>query len=232
MDKKEEQVALSVGRPELINFLVSKILSVTVTSCTTVIGIDGIDLSGKTMLAEELKGALERLRKKVVVIHEDDLLNPKSIRYQQGKWSPVGFYEDFFDFRSLARDILIPLREENSIDIEMERVNSITDVYDSLIHHVITHSCYVIVEGLFLLRAELANLFDLTIRLKIPAWLVMDRAMIRDVPRLGDEEYVRKHYLSQSIPAQEIYEKSHRPDLRADIVVDNSDTSNPVIIKV
>jgi len=84
---------------------------------------------------------------------------------------------------------------------------------------------------LYLLRPELANCFDFVVRLKIPSWLVMERALIRDVPSLGDEEYVRKHYELQPVPAQELYEKSCQPDLRANIVVGNSDVTRPVIIR-
>ncbi len=225
------QIGVRTPRSRAIEFLVSRIRNVILVDRATIVGIDGVDLSGKTELAAELECALRELGIAVTVIHQDDFLNPEDCRFKRGEWSAIGFYEDFFDFRLLADSILRPLRRKEEIDVTLRHVNPITDTYERPMRYMIGCTSCVIVEGLFLLRPQLASLFDLMIRLTIPASLVMERAMNRDVPRLGSCEFVRKHYLLQPIPAQEYYERLHQPDNRADIVIDNSIIDFPVIVK-
>lgn len=70
-----------------------------------VVGIDGVDGSGKTTFAQRLLETLsfELDAKCVQMVSIDDFHNPRVVRYQQGKGSPVGFFEDSFDYESLKR---------------------------------------------------------------------------------------------------------------------------------
>lgn len=223
---------MPMQRYQLIEFLSSEILTRSSCSGPLIVGIDGIDLSGKTLLSEELSKKLESLGKKPILVHEDQFVNPKAIRNQQGMWSAKGFYEDFFDHNSLAQKILYPLKCGENVDIVIDCLNFSKDVYDSSIHYRISAENIVIVEGLFLLRPELAKFFDMVIRLKISAKTVMERALVRDVPSLGSKNFVTKHYRLQPIPAQTIYERLCNPNNRADIILDNTDASNPVIVNI
>lgn len=219
------------SKADLTQFLISRIVALSFPQRVTVIAIDGIDLSGKTLLSNELLISLNAVQKNTVVVHEDDFATPKSVRYQQGEWSTMGFYEDFFDYKQAIRDVLVPAREGKQINISLPLFDGTSDSPYSSVHYVVLPHGYLIFEGLFLLRPELTNLFDLVIRLKISTEVVMERALVRDVPKLGNAEFVRRHYQVQPIAAQEYYEQSCDPDKRADILIDNSIIERPVVLK-
>ncbi len=73
------------------------------------VGIDGIDASGKTTLANHLAS---ELRKKCSVIRAaiDGFHNPQEIRYARGKNSPEGCYFDSFNYNAMKEFLLDPLK--------------------------------------------------------------------------------------------------------------------------
>lgn len=217
-------------RQEVIAKIVTKIFAVRHHDRSSIVGIDGVDLSGKTLLAYDLAEVLCRHGEEVVLIHEDDFLNSAEIRYQQGEWSVTGFYEDFFDFRALVDNILLPVQAAKPVEYAFQSYAPYRS-HDSYRRYTIGLQDLVLVEGLFLLRKELRGYLDLMIRLKIPAELVLKRALARDVPTLGPYEYVRRHYERQVLPAQALYERLGDPDSIADIVIENSDIQMPSILK-
>jgi uridine kinase len=219
-----------MSRQEILAKIESKILAVKHLGRSVIIGIDGVDLSGKTTFTSDLAKVLRRDKEKVVLIHEDDFLNSTETRYQRGEWSIIGFYKDFFDFRALHRNILLPVRAAKPVAYALQSYASHRS-NDHSIRYTIGLQDLVLVEGLFLLRKEFHGCFDLTIRLKIPFDLVLKRALIRDVPDLGSYEYVRRHYEMQVLPAQSLYERLVDPDNIADIVIENSNTQVPIILK-
>jgi uridine kinase len=113
----------------------------------------------------------------------------------------------------------------------MEWVSMYSQELDPTVRYSIEPSDVAIVEGLYLMRPELVPFFDFLIWLVIPPALVTERALIRDVPRLGDEAFVRKSYELQSIPAYRLYENLCKPALRADIVIDNSSATEPRVVR-
>ena len=72
------------------------------------IAIDGVDGSGKTFFARELKQCLLKAGYEIVLLSVDDFHYPRSIRYQKGPDSPVGFYFDSYQYSELIRLVLDP----------------------------------------------------------------------------------------------------------------------------
>jgi uridine kinase len=66
------------------------------------VAIDGVDAAGKTTLADELARRLPGAER----LCADDFLQPPEVRYRQGRESPVGYYEDSFDYARLRRAVL------------------------------------------------------------------------------------------------------------------------------
>jgi uridine kinase len=54
------------------------------------LAVDGVDGSGKTTLAESLARTYTERGRPVQVVHLDDFLNPRAVRYQRGRTSPEG----------------------------------------------------------------------------------------------------------------------------------------------
>src|SRR5215510_3613080 len=73
------------------------------------VAIDGVDGAGKTTFANELAEVLSGLGRPVIRASVDGFHNPKTIRYAQGRESPVGFFEDSYNYASLKQYLLEPL---------------------------------------------------------------------------------------------------------------------------
>lgn len=63
------------------------------------VGIDGIDASGKTVLAEDIADALKGSGRQAIRASVDGFHNPKKVRYMKGRLSPEGYFHDSFDNR-------------------------------------------------------------------------------------------------------------------------------------
>lgn len=214
----------------MLTKVATRILEVRRMDRSLIVGIDGVDLSGKTSLAHELAEILCSRGEEAIIVHEDDFLQPPEVRYRQGEVSVAGFYYDFFDFHGLLQNLLLSVRSAKPVTYQL-RSNAPHHSHHRFLFYTIGLHDLVLVEGLFLLREELQGCLDLVIRLKIPSELVLERALARDVPALGSHEYVRRHYEIQVLPAQAMYETLVDPDSLADIIIENSDVQMPIILK-
>lgn len=70
------------------------------------VGIDGVDASGKTILADALADYLQLQEVNVIRSLIDGFHNPKAIRYQQGRNSPEGYYMDTTNYPVVIESIL------------------------------------------------------------------------------------------------------------------------------
>jgi uridine kinase len=141
------------------------------------VAVDGVDAAGKTTLADELARLLPAER-----LCADDFLRPPEERYRQGRYSPLGYYEDSFDHGRLRRAVLAT---------------------DELL----------IVDGIFLLRRDLNDLWDFRIFIHIEPEESIGRGVARDGPEA--EGLYRRRYL----PGQRLYLDAVRPADLADIVL-------------
>ena len=76
----------------------------------TLVAVDGPDSAGKTTFADALAHAVGRKRP-VIRVEGDDFEQPRHFRYRRGSASPQGYFEDTYDYESLAQHLLIPLLE-------------------------------------------------------------------------------------------------------------------------
>lgn len=193
------------------------------------VAINGVDTSGKTTLANELVEPLKQLGRPVIRASVDRFHNPRDIRYEQGKDSPNGYYNDSFNNKAIIEKLLSPLGKRGSLEYE--------DVFfdfktDSKLHSTPKKSdinAILLFDGVFLLRQELNPYWDVRIFLQIPFDEVLKRALIRDKKLMGDE--VERKYKLRYIPGQKLYLNSVHPEQIADIVIDNSNFNSPSILK-
>jgi uridine kinase len=171
-----------------------------------VVGIDGVDGAGKTTFADALAAALDR---PVVRISVDDFHHVEEIRYRRGRGSAKGFWLDAFDYDRLIADVFRPLREEGRYRSAAHDLAS--DQRLEPAWQTAPPAAVVIVDGLFLQRAELAGWFDLLVYLDVPFEVAAKRLRARDgVPSLD-------RYVGASL----IYFAECDPLRGADVVIDN-----------
>jgi uridine kinase len=89
----------------------------------------------------------------------------------------------------------------------------------------------VVVDGVFLLRPELRDLWTLSVYLRVSERETLRRALVRDVPVFGSAEEVVRRYRTRYLPGQEVYRQDADPEARADVLVDNEDLAAPTVLR-
>ena len=187
-----------------------------------IVGISGIDGSGKSTLSGQIESALTKRNITATQVNLDDLLHPKSIRHKN-RDQVQGYFEDNFDFSSLINKILDPARGAARFATHYPVLNLDTDELSTR-DFAFDGPGVLIVEGVFLFKKELRDKFDLKVWIEIAFAEAMDRvvARSRDV-RYGDEEAIRARYETRFFPTQRHHLERDRPADAADIVVDSSE---------
>jgi uridine kinase len=193
------------------------------------VAIDGVDTAGKTTLADELGEVLTRERLPTVRASLDGFHLPRSKRYARGPESPEGFYFDSFDYGALDELLLGPLGPGGSRTVR-------TAVFDSELNAPVHEPplevdarAILIFDGIFLLRPELVHEWDVSVFLRIEFEEVVRRGRARDGALLRSADQAEARYRRRYIPGQRMYLAEAEPELRADVLIDNSDPVCPII---
>ena len=195
------------------------------------VGIDGVDGAGKTMLADELVPCLNDLGRHAVRASIDGFHNSREKRIAKGGFSPEGYFYDSFDYKSLVDNFIRPIKETRSgLALRAATFDFRTDreVDDKVIE--ISPSSIVLFDGVFLFRAELVDFWDYKIFLEIDFETSLDRGLARDSRYMGGEAATRNRYLRRYIPGQKLYFDVARPTEIADVIVRNDDPARPEIV--
>lgn len=194
-----------------------------------IVGITGMDTSGKSQLTHALAGELERFSHQVQVVHVDDFHRPRAQRYLPELPEPVQYYEHSIDFGRAASDVLRPIQVDHSLDVTLKLLDLPSDAWTLERRYVVSDQTIVLLEGVFLFRPELRNLVGLFVYLHVDEPVVLERGRARDVPNQGEE--VMRKYHSKYLPAQRSYLAAHPPELHAEVIIDNSSWEEPVVVK-
>ncbi len=191
-----------------------------------IIGITGIDCSGKSHFAQSVSDYLSSQKIQNIVVHVDDFLYEKSIRYQSEDEIENYFFHTF-NYKKLVLEILEPVKTGQVVDIELDLLDENTDKYISKKEFKITENALVILEGVFLLRDAIRKYLDYTIFLDIDISRCLERADIRDKDRW--DENIEARYKRKYIPTQRMYLNKYDPKILADIIIDNNNFDRPLI---
>ncbi len=193
-----------------------------------VVGISGIDASGKTDFAKSFEHFLTSRNYKMQMILLDDFHNPKKIRYS-GKDEIDSYYNKSFNLALIINRLLNPISRGKDFSIKLKLLDLYTDRFEAERKYFIDRDTVVIFEGVFLFRKELSSYIDYKVFLEIPLKESMHRARNRDTKIFGKE--ILKKYKSKYMPAQKMYFNQYPPYKVADMVIDNLNWEFPVIKK-
>jgi uridine kinase len=185
------------------------------------VAVDGPDAAGKTTIADALATILGRRGRTVVRASVDGFHRPRAERYRRGRDSPEGYYGDSFDYCALRTALLDPLGPAGDRSYRTRAFDWRNDEPVEEPLRLAPEDAVLLVDGVFLLRPELAGLWDYRIFVRVPLEECLRRALIRDVPSPGDEDAVRARYERRYLPGQRLYFDAVRPWLVADAVIDN-----------
>lgn len=212
-------------RDELLFRLAEAVRSVTVAHPTRV-AIDGIPGAGKTTLADELAVVLRAQGREVIRATIEDFLNPSSVRHPWSD-SAEGWYNHNTDLGALHRVLLDPLGPDGHRRIQQAVYDKATDTAVSPPVTTAAMDAVLLFDGVFLLRNELSDRWDLRIFVSATFEKALDRSRIRDQAPLMSADEVEHRYRRRYIPSQQFYFETIRPADHADIIVYNNEPLQP-----
>ena len=148
-------------------------------------------------------------------------------RYRRGQDSPEGCYHDSFDFDALHRVLLDPLGRDGDRRFQQAVYDCDTDTALSPRVTTAAADAVLLFDGVFLLRPELIDQWDLRIFVSAAFEETLARARIRDLASLGSAARVEQRFRNRYLPSQEHYFDTVRPTDLADIVVHNDEPEQP-----
>lgn len=193
----------------------------------TRVAVDGPPAAGKTTLADELAAALRAQGRDVIRATIEGFLFPRAQRYLRGEYSPEGCYLDTHDYGSLNRVLLDPLGPGGDRRFQEAVYDRSTDTAQSPPVTTAPADAVLVFDGVFLLRPELMDRWDLRIFVSTAFEATVARALIRERAALSAAA-IERRWRERYIPSQQFYFATVRPADNADIVVHNDDPQQPV----
>ena len=195
------------------------------------VAVDGITAAGKTTFADSLAVELRSRDREVVRISVDGFHNPRAVRYQQGRASADGYYEDAYDFVALRGYVLDPLGPGSTFEYRSAILDLATDQPSKDSFHRADPHSIVIIDGSFLQREEIRPSWDVVIFLRTSFEAAERRGVERDALQLGGEATARTAFRDRYHAAQRRYLTEVDPERCADLVVDVEDPAAPRLVR-
>ena len=183
---------------------------------TLIVGIDGLGGAGKSTVSKETSKKLETDNYKVTVLHIDDFIQPRAVRYNDDypEWECYYVLQWRYDY---LHRLIAPLRKGMAFDGDIELYDKNNDTYYPS-PTTIPVGSIVIIEGVFLQRKELSDIFDYMIYIDIPESTRLERVLEKD-GYIGDSEQIKAKYNNRYFPAERHYWVSCAPRDNADYVI-------------
>ncbi|WP_346885482.1 uridine kinase [Clostridium sp. UBA4395] len=182
-----------------------------------VIGIDGLGGAGKSTIVNSLKVQLQKEKYYTYVLHIDDFIHPKHIRYDESKEEWDCYYNIQWRYDYLVKEILSPVKRGDEIYKLIELYDKENDGYIKQ-QVLIEHGTVLLLEGIFLQRKEIRRYLDFIIYLDVPQEVRLSRVIKRD-GYIGGLKDIKCKYERRYFPAEERYILDYSPIENADFVV-------------
>lgn len=189
------------------------------------VAVDGFDGAGKTMLADQLAEMLvaDRL---VLRVSIDGFHRPREQRRARGR-GPESFYEDSYDYEAFRRAVIEPFRGGAPVTPAVNDVDADRPIHPDPI--VVGTDTVLLVDGIFLQRPQLTDVWDATVWVDVPFAVSVPRgnARFEGEHDPDPEAAINRRY----VEGQRLYLAEARPRERASWVFDNTDLTRPRLIR-
>ncbi|MCK1274661.1 uridine kinase [Bradyrhizobium sp. 61] len=212
-------------RKQLLFELANRLIA-TSPDRTVRVAIDGVDGAGKTTFADELGSFVLAKGRPVIRASVDGFHNPKADRYQRGRHSPEGFFEDSYNYSALKRYLLDPLSPGGSRRYRRAFFDHVSDDIVPANDLEAPPSSILLLDGIFLHRPELLAHWDASIFLRTDFAVSVARCAVRDGSSPDPAAPSNRRY----VEGQQLYFRSCQPETKATILIDYNDLSAPSII--
>ena len=184
----------------------------------SLVGISGIDASGKGFVTTRIAKSLQKRGIKSAVISADGWLNLPEVRFDQQDLAKH-FYENAIRFDEMFKRVILPLRGTRTVNVESNFTEQTATTFRK--HRYAFHNIDVILlEGIFLFKPMYRDHFHLKIWIDCSFATALRRAMARGQEDLPPQE-AKRAFETIYFPAQRIHLARDNPREAADIVFRN-----------
>ena len=201
-------------------------LAVVSPDRTICVAIDGVDGAGKTTFADQLASSVSVLGRPVIRASVDGFHDPRVVRYQRGKHSPEGFFEDSYNYAALRNYLVDPLSPGGSQRYRLAVFDHVRDDAVPVVEVEALPSSILLIDGIFLHRPELLKYWDVSIFLRTDFAVSVARCASRDGSSPDPAAPSNRRY----VEGQRLYLQSCQPEANATIVIDYNDLSTPKLV--
>ncbi len=182
------------------------------------IGISGIDASGKGFITAKIAEQLRATGRNLAVISADDWLNLPDVCMNRHDYAEH-FYEHAIRFDEMFERLIVPLRQKREINITADCTDAKATTYRN--HRYNFRGIdIVLLEGIFLFKPAYRDHFDLTVWIDCSFKCALQRAVERGQEGLPPAETLEA-FETIYFPAQRIHFARDSPREAADIVLAN-----------
>src|SRR5438874_12688897 len=182
------------------------------------VGISGIDASGKGFISEKIAQRLQEAGWRVATIKADDWLNLPEVCLSRHKRAEH-FYEHAMRVDEMFNRLIVPLKEKRSISLLAECADAKTTVYRKHLYEF-RNIDIVLLEGIFLFKPSYRDYFDVKVWIDCSFATALKRASMRCQEGLPPAETVRA-FTEIYFPAQGLHFARDNPRASADAVLSN-----------
>jgi uridine kinase len=194
------------------------------------VGINGIEGTGKTVFCTKLTHYLVTHQLNAIPVSIDGYHNTKEIRYQQGRDSAKGYYEDGYSENEFVEKVLKSSQNPNPNYTAM--VHDLeTDEILHLEPETLSENAIILTDGAYLFKDIYFPYWDLKIYLKTDFETAAKRGINRDLEQLGGFEKAKEKYDNRYHLASKMYMEVNNPENKADIIINNSNFDDLIIEK-
>jgi len=182
------------------------------------VGISGIDGSGKGFIAALLEKRLLELRWNSAVLSADDWHKLPTICLNSDN-PAEHFYEGVLRLDDMFEQVVLPLRDRNVIDVVADYADAKAIVYRKK-RYRLRGIDIVLLEGIFLFKPTYRDYFDLKVWIDCSFATALQRTIVRAQEGLSPAE-TKRAFETIYFPAQRLHLEHDKPREHADVIFDN-----------
>ncbi|TSI12471.1 uridine kinase [Brevibacterium aurantiacum] len=174
------------------------------------------------MLTNELVDLAAGCDREVVGLSIDGFHHPRATRYAKGT-GPESFYHSSYDYPAFLRFVVEPLRAGRSVIPAVWDVEADVPVQPCPLD--LSDDCILLVEGIFLHRAQLRDCWDASVWVDVPFAVSVPRGNLRFSGSFDPDPDSELNH--RYVGGQRIYFRECSPWEQATWIFDNTDLGHP-----
>jgi uridine kinase len=182
------------------------------------VGISGIDGSGKGFIAALLEKRLLELRWNSAVLSADNWHKLPTICLNSDN-PAENFYEHGLRLDNMFKQVVLPLRDRSAIDVVADYADAKAIVYRKK-RYSLRGIDIVLLEGIFLFKPAYRDHFDLKIWIDCSFATALRRAIVRAQEGLSPAE-TKRAFETIYFPAQQLHLEHDKPNEHTDVIFHN-----------